>query len=290
MRIFFLAFGPELTIYYQACFCILSLLKEASVPEISVATDNPKFFHYLKDRIRIIPIDQQKLETWKGGTGFFWRIKIKAIEDAILRSPGEHLVFMDTDTFLADGLEQIRKVLDDGLPLMHEDEGKLCESDGKTEKSMWSAFNGKTYHGIEINSETMMWNSGVVAIPGHKANQAVELTLNLCDEMCTADIRLGVLEQFVFALALNHIYGKIVPANLWIGHYWGNKIQWNEAIMSFFLYSLLEKNTLAQDIAEMKSFDYTALPLRLLGQAPLVRKFQRILSKHFPRQPHRNFR
>ncbi len=168
---------------------------------------------------------------------------------------------------------------------MHENEGRLCESGGKTEKSMWKAYNGKTFQGISIRSDTTMWNSGVVAIPGDKALEAVRLALALNDEMCTVKVRLGVLEQFVFSLALSHTYGTISPANQWIGHYWGNKSQWNNAITAFVLQSRLEERTLEQDITEMKSFDYSAIPVRIKVQKKWVKRLRRMLDTHYPPEP-----
>jgi len=282
VRISFLAFGPILTTYYQACFCILSLLKESSHPQISVTTDNPDFFNYLSDRIQIISLNQQKLESWKGSANFFWRIKIKAIEDAILRFPGEHVVFLDTDTFLANGLHELNAKLDDGLPVMHEREGRLCEIGQKRYEEMWTVFKDKTFCGIQINSATEIWNAGVVGIPGQQSLQTIQLALNLCDKLCAIDVRRAYLEQFALSLALNKICGPIIPANQWIGHYWGNKSQWNETIVSFFLKSFLEKRTLEQDLTVMKSFDYSALPIRMTRQKKWVTKLRRLLTKNFP--------
>ena len=281
MRFIFLAFGQDLTIYYQVCFCVLSLLRKPYTQRITVLTDHPALFRYFAGKIEVERLSNEKLEKWKGPADFFWRIKIKAIMEMINRFPGEHIVFLDADTFLVDGFQELNSKLDQGIPIMHENEGKLSRKGGRY-KSMWAAFRGKTICGIKIDSATEVWNSGVVGIPGQQSSTTIQLALDLCDEFCTMKVRRGFLEQFIVGLALRHVYGPIFPANRWIGHYWGTKFQWNNIIMSFFTQSILEKRTFEQDLAAMKAFDFSAPPLRMMKQRKWVKKLQRLLTKKFP--------
>ena len=282
MRIVTLAFGQDLTHHLQACFCALSFLKEPHPPHISIVTDRPEYFNYFGESIQVVRLDQQKMKRWKGSADFFWRIKIKAIMEIVDRFPGEHVVYVDADTFVAKGLSVLNTDLTERVPVMHEYEGRLREKNQKPYKSMWVGLHDKTFCGIQIDSDSEVWNAGVVGIPGHTSQETIHLALDLCDAMCATDVRRAYIEQFAISLALRHMNGPIKPAKSIIGHYWGNKDQWNEAISSFFLHSLLEKRTLAQDIEEMKAFNYSAIPIRMMGQKKWVKKLQRILTKNFP--------
>ncbi|WP_026236211.1 hypothetical protein [Pontibacter roseus] len=285
MDLLFLTFGPNIKNHYQANFCILSFLKQREkVNSINIYTDHPEFYTHLGQFVNVVPVTEAQLQEWKGQHDFFWRIKIKAIEDFMLRSGGQHpVVYLDSDTFLYQDLENFLQKLAQGIALMHEQEGKLSELKSKTETTMWSQVQGKPFGGVTITSESSMWNAGVVAIPAQKNLEAIRLALHICDDMCAAGVTRRLIEQFAIAVALDHTYG-LQPASPWIGHYWSTKDDWNEAITAFFLESLLKSYTLEQDIRRMEQFDFKRLPIRKKVKNTRIRLLK-LVDKLFPVKP-----
>ncbi|MDX5420181.1 MAG: hypothetical protein LPK09_13285 [Hymenobacteraceae bacterium] len=281
MDLLFLTFGPNIKNHYQANFCILSFLKQRSeVNSINIYTDHPEFYTRLGDQVNVVPVDEAKLQEWKGEHGFFWRVKIKAIED-FMQKGGQHpVVYLDSDTFLHQDLSGFKQKLSQGSAFMHEHEGKLSELKSKTEQTMWSQVQDKAFGGVTITANSSMWNAGVVAIPAQKNLEAIRLAQHICDDMCAAGVTRRLIEQFAIAVALEHTYG-LQPASHWIGHYWSTKDDWNEAITAFFLESLLKTYTLEQDIKRMNGFNYSTLPIRKKVKNTRIRLIK-LVEKLFP--------
>lgn len=262
MNLLFLTFGPNLKNHYQANFAILSFLQYPEVVStIYVFTDHPEFYDRLSSKVKVILITDSQLQEWKGEYGFFWRVKIKAIEKLVSENPDKPLVYLDSDTFLYQNPTDFVKALQQGSAFMHENEGKLSEKRSKTERKMWQQVNGMNAGGVKITAEHCMWNAGVVAIPANKNLEAIRLALNICDAMCAADVTPRLIEQFAISVALTETYG-LQPADKWIGHYWGNKEEWNEAIAQFFLESYLKAFPVETDIQRIQNFDFKKLALR----------------------------
>jgi hypothetical protein len=144
---------------------------------------------------------------------------------------------------------------------MHENEGRLSTLATKTERLMWKQVDGKTFGGVTITSSHSMWNAGVVILPREKKSLAVNLALSVCDDMCKAGVTRRLIEQFALSIALNETYG-LEPASEWIGHYWGNKAEWNTAIGSFFTASHLRNVSVQQETAYIRTFDFLSLPVQ----------------------------
>ena len=261
MNVMLLAFGPNTKNHYQACFAILTILKAQLKPAITVYTDVPEYYASFGDSIHIEYTSPERLQQWRGEQDFFWRIKCKAVQDMVQRHPGEHLMYVDSDTFLASELDGIVQQLDRGVCLMHEREGCLSEFSSKTESAMWQALRGGCYNEVSVNESTAMWNAGVIAIPGQISQQVADHAVHLCDSLCATQAPWRLLEQFAFSLALAQ-QGPLEPAARWIGHYWGNKDDWNAAIAEFCLTSKLKAHTLEQDLQALDGFDYSAIALR----------------------------
>ena len=262
MNLLFLTFGPNLKNHYQANFAILSFLQYAeAVSAIYVFTDHPEFYQRFNEKVKLVPITEAQLKEWKGAYGFFWRVKIKAIEKLVTTDPQTPIVYLDSDTFLYRNPTDFQAALEQGKALMHENEGKLSERKSKTERKMWSQVNGMKIGKVTISGEHCMWNAGVVAIPAVKNKEAVALALEICDAMCAASVTPRLIEQFALGVALAETYG-LTAADKWIGHYWGNKEEWNEAITVFFLESYLKAFPVEKDIDRLRYFDFRKLALR----------------------------
>ncbi|MBD1397952.1 hypothetical protein H9Q13_12315 [Pontibacter sp. JH31] len=281
MDLLFLTFGPNIKNHYQANFCILSFLKQrTAVNSINVYTDHPEFYTRLGDLVNVVQVTKAQLQEWEGEHNFFWRVKIKAIEDFMLKGGQHPVVYLDSDTFLHQDASSFTQQLSQGVAFMHEHEGKLSELKSKTDKIMWSQVKGKAFGGVTITDRSSMWNAGVVAIPAQKNLEAIRLALHICDDMCTAGVTRRLIEQFAIAVALDHTYG-LHPASPWIGHYWSTKDDWNEVITAFFLESSLKTYTLEQDIERMRRFDFSQLPIRKKVKNTRIRLIK-LVDKLFP--------
>ncbi|WP_299703997.1 hypothetical protein [uncultured Pontibacter sp.] len=284
MDLLFLTFGPIIKYHYQANFSMLSFLQQrAEVNSINIYTDYPEFYTRLGDSVNVVPVSESLLRKWKGEHDFFWRVKIKVLEDFMLRGGQHPVVYLDSDTFLHQDLIHFKEQLLQGKAFMHEYEGKLSELKSKTEQTMWGQLQGKTFGGLSITPDCQMWNAGVVAIPAQKNLETVRLAQRICDDMVAAGVTRRLIEQFALATALNHTYG-LQPARPWVGHYWSNKDDWNEAVAAFFLESLLKTYTLQQDLARMQAFDFSQFPIRRKVKNTRIRLIK-LVDKLFPIQP-----
>ncbi|OOF43711.1 hypothetical protein [Rodentibacter trehalosifermentans] len=281
MNLLLLTFGQKQENHYQAVFCILTFLKDSQIKNIIMITDYPEFYRFLGDKVRIISIDENTLADWKGKNDFFWRIKIKALELAIHQYPNEHLLYVDSDTFLASNLQNIAQKLDKHIGLMHTFEYQLsAKNQGETVKRMYSTLKNKAFFDVVINEQSEMWNAGVIALPKTSAKKIIMLSLALCDAICETPCPCRLVEQFSFSLALNHLT-ELHPCDDVIGHYWGNKSEWNQLINQFFVNALLKQKTLAQCVEELNEFNWRSLPLEKKLRSTNS-KLKRLIDKLFP--------
>ena len=259
MDLLLLSFGTRLENHYQAAFSILSFLARPGIERVFVLTDAPRFYAQFGARIEILPIDEALMSQWRGDSGFFWRIKIKAIEKVVGIS-GNDLLYVDSDTFLAGDLTALLSVLASGATVMHRLESRLSQRTSSTEKAMWTVLRGKTFGGITIDDQTAMWNAGVIGLPGVSAGDDIARTLELCDALCATPCTRRLIEQFSFSLALAS-GSRLQPCDDAIIHYWGNKPDWNQAMRDFFVEAALTDAGLQERIERLASFDFRALPI-----------------------------
>ena len=283
MNLVYLAFGNNITIHSQANFSILTFLSQKQCfNKIIVLTDNPEFYKHLssEDCIKIEAINDEVLNTWKGEYNFFWRIKIKALEYVFNLNPSQHILYLDADTFLFNGLEFIVKSLDSGKNIMHLNEGKLSMIKSKTTSKMWNQIKDNTYAGISINKEHCMWNAGVVGVSKLTAKETLAQALIICDQMCEEKVTDRLIEQFALSLALNS-KTNLVSAERYIGHYWGNKEEWNRFINATLLKFYFGKYNLNQQVVFLTTTNFSSLPV--LIKIPNTRKrLVKLVTKLFP--------
>lgn len=269
MNIVFLVFGTDYKNYQQALFSMLTFLSKMKEEDhIIVLTDTPEYFKVIKEHITISLLNEELLNTWKGDYNFFWRIKIKALQLVEKDFGGKPFIYLDADTFLFNDLNKIKKGLAQGYNFMHLNEGKLSELSSKTEKRMWKQLKNTVHANVLVDESSCMWNAGVIAI-GTKIKETLQLSLDICDSMCAQNVTPRLIEQFAFSLALNK-ENKLIEADDTIGHYWGNKIQWNEKISAFFNENLLKNISLKSQIKLLDDFKFDALPVNI--KVPNTRK------------------
>ncbi|WP_044469863.1 hypothetical protein [Mannheimia massilioguelmaensis] len=260
MNLVLLTFGERLENHYQACFSILSFLKDPNIKNVIIVTDRADFYQFLNGQVKFIHINQQTLKEWQGKYQFFWRIKIKALEIVQQHYPEQNLLYIDSDTFLASNLDRMHVALNQGQTFMHKAEYTLGSQANNTIKKMYQSLNAQTFANIPLNEHSMMWNAGVIALPANKAKEIIQLTLQLCDEICATNCTRRLVEQFSFSIALNHQV-KLQACDNLIGHYWSNKEEWNEMIAKFFVNGYLQNMSLEEAINQLRDFDWNCLPI-----------------------------
>lgn len=280
MIISYLVFGDNNTNYIQAFFSILTFLGKMNHEDrIIILTDSPGKFGFIKDRGTIHTLNDKQLKDWKGTQDFFWRIKIKALQYVVSKYPEQDLLYVDADTFLFGDLDAIRTKFREGHTLMHLNEGILRNIPAKTTKHMWRKMNGRNYGGAEINNESCMWNAGVVGIPDNHVDK-LDLALIICDEMCLDIERKRLLEQFALSIALNESI-QLHASDNEIGHYWGNKNQWNEMISDFICDCHLKSLTITEQVEEVKQLNFEEMPVNIRTSSSR-KKLEKLLKRLLP--------
>lgn len=154
MNLLLLTFGDNTDNHQQAVFAALSFMRDPHIRRVLVVTDRPDFYRWLygtarnalstedggKDAsgkrgmaaVEILPITAETLTGWQGPQQFFWRIKIQAVAMAVRQYPGQHLLYVDSDTFLAGSLADMVRQLDAGAACMHCFENRLGDRNSRT--------------------------------------------------------------------------------------------------------------------------------------------------------------
>ncbi len=281
MNLIYLVFGKKNSYHYEAIFSICSFLAVSkSVERVCIYTDAPEFYKHMGNKVTLCVVDEKQLEEWKGEYGFFWRVKIKAVEDAIQRYPGKITVYLDSDTFAYKSTSSFEQLLHSGNAFMHKQESLLSNSKSNTTTRMWHQMKGRTFSGITINEEHAMWNAGLIAIPVDKQTEAIHLSLQLCDDMCAANITPRLIEQLAFSLSLQETYSLFSSDDL-VGHYWGNKDGWDGLISDYFAFSHLQNLTIDDEIDNLINFDFSQIPL-VRRERNIYKRLNRCMKNAFP--------
>ncbi len=268
MHLLYLTFGPNVQNHVQAAFSILTFLRpeqRTAVSSITVMTDQPAWYAHLADVVTIYPLTPAQLTDWRGPHDFFWRIKICGLQALAAQHPGEALLYLDTDTLLFGDAHELARTLQQGAPLMHQDEGALTAARSKTERLMTRQMAGKTFAGFHLAGHEHQWNAGVVAVPGALAAPTLARALALCDALCDADVTRRLIEQFSLSVALataaEQAQTKLTAADFAIGHYWSTKALWQPKISAFLLESRLKNRSRTQELAALDALDMRDTPI-----------------------------
>ncbi len=258
MNIFYMIFGEKLVHHMQAYLSIRTFQKQlGSDDHIFVMTTHPEY--YKNSGVEAIPITDEKIVEWKGEKDFFWRVKIKAIEYMSVHYPDDHLMYLDTDTFLYGSLNALKERLNKGCGMMHLNEGHPSTMKTKTLR-MWKQIGGHTYGGISLGQHHSMYNAGVVAIPKSKLADVSNLALTICDGMLADNAERIVIEQYSLSIALYEKTNMKVAEDL-IGHYWGNKADWEQLVSDLMCKAYMKNQTVEEELA--------GLDIELLKQTPI---------------------
>ncbi|MDR6546846.1 hypothetical protein J2810_002915 [Chryseobacterium rhizosphaerae] len=279
MNIVYLVFGTNMDHYLQVYFSIYIASARKNIEDkIIVVAEDPSLFNSFEDKIEIIPINREDIKNWEGKYHFFWRVKIKALQLIAQKYPLDSILYLDGDTFFYQDMDILRNGLKNGQNYMHIEEGKLSALSSKTEKLMWKQMKGKTYHNIKIDKNSTMWNAGLIGI-SNKHFDCLELTLGINDAMCEGNVTRRLIEQFSFSLGLNE-YSPLQPADHIVGHYWGNKKQWNKIIDHFLIECFMRNYSFDQIKKHVKEMDLTQYPIRV-KESSTQKKLKTFIDQFF---------
>lgn len=279
MNIVYLVFGSNPDHYQQVYFSIYTAFAHKSAEDrIIVIAEEPELFNSFENGIEIIPINREIITEWEGKYQFFWRVKIKALQLVAEKYPSEPILYLDGDTFFYRDFDSLRNGLESGQNFMHLKEGKLSLLSSKTEKLMWKQMQGKEYGTIKIDKNTSMWNAGLIGV-SNKNFDGLKTTLEANDAMCADDVTRRLVEQFAFSIGLSK-YAELQPADHIVGHYWGNKKQWNKLIDHFLKECFMKKYSFDQIIGRIKEMDLTQNPI-WVKESNTQRKLKNFIDKFY---------
>jgi hypothetical protein len=204
-------------------------------------------------------VSEETLQEWKGPHDFFWRIKIKAIQQIAKEYKGQPIIYLDTDTCLYKSPECILQVLKQEKAVMYKNEGLLSQASSKTEKLMWRQIKEARFGNLPMH-RIHMWNAGVVGIPNTRDGIECDLALRICDEMCAQNVTRRLVEQLALSIALHHVYGLSAATDC-VAHYWSTKEEWNEAISNFFAAIYCKGLSAEEIISLIHEFDFSVIPI-----------------------------
>lgn len=281
MKIVLHTFGPNQIFYLQSTFLILNWLKYRSeIDSINVITDHPAYYSKLDKYINIISVDENTIDQWRGEFDYIFRIKLKAIELIINQnSNNQPILYLDTDTFIYGGFNELKDSLFAGKGIMHINEGKLSECPKRTQARMWKRIKNQTFAGNIITENDFMWNAGVIGIPANISNKTIETAIKMCDEMCSSINVNFLIEQFCVSVTLQRI-AEIQAANGWIGHYWGNRDSWTNLISSFISESYMKNCSVEDDLERISGFNFGQIPVAAIPRNTEI-KLHKMVHKYF---------
>lgn len=125
-----------------------------------------------------------------------------------------------------------------------------------------------------------MWNAGLIALPACKQKETINLALQLCDAMSAAGVTPRLIEQFAFSLALQETY-RLLPADNFVGHYWGNKNEWDSFINDYFVQSHFQNETIDNEIENIQKLNFGKIPL-IRKERTLYKQINKLLRKCLP--------
>ena len=124
-----------------------------------------------------------------------------------------------------------------------------------------------------------MYNAGVVAIPKEKLTEVSSLALTLCDGMLADDAERIVIEQYSLSIALYEKTNLKVAEDL-IGHYWGNKPEWEAMAYELIANSYMKGQTVDETVKSLDVAQLCKTPVYIYHSNTAMR-LRKIVSKLF---------
>lgn len=281
MNIVYLVFGQDLSNHKQAVFSVFTaLLHKNKEDKIIIVTDTPNYYKYLdQEDVIVQPITSEQIKIWRGKHNYVFRVKIKALQFVAQHYSSNPILYLDADTFFYKNLRTINESLLAGNNVMHVNEGSLSTTKSKTKRHIYKKVKGNTYNNVIINACTCMWNAGVVGIAKTNTLTTLNNVLAVSDALCDEKIPMRLVEQLSFSMVLSK-ENKLVAANKCIGHYWGNKFEWNLFITDFFIKNHFSKTPVSEVLPQLQKVDLTKIPVSVKTSSTGYR-LKKIIDKLF---------
>ncbi len=282
MNILYCVFGDNLGYHLQAYLSIRTFQKQLAADDrIYVLTTRPEY--YRRAKVEILDISDEQIEAWQGKHHFFFRVKIMAMEYLRQCSSDSHLLYLDSDTFLYGSLSELKDRLERGHGLMH-----CCEGHPKNMKggslTLWKTVAGHTYGDITLDSHHDMWNAGVVGIPAGKAKDTIATALRLCDGMLDEGANCFILEQYANSVSMAE-HTMLTKASDHIGHYWGNKVEWEKVAADLLLRSFMSELSLEEELQTITDELLRSTPV-FVHHSSTAEKLHKFVGRHFADSNH----
>ena len=230
-----MTFGPDDFRYWQAHYCLLTVLAHAPRPcEVVMATDQPERFRWFGDHVRVHALTADELARWKGERGYFLRTLIQTLRLGTALQPSAGVtVYLDTDTAVRSSLQPLIDAALAGNVAMDRREYNLAGHGKKGSDRLWRAVGERSWCGVPVDRSTDMWNTGITAVAAADF-PLVDQALAACDAMLAAGCDHYLTEQIAMSATLARP-GRTVEVNPpgsepLVAHYWGNKDGWNDEI------------------------------------------------------------
>ncbi|KQR67639.1 hypothetical protein [Pedobacter sp. Leaf176] len=248
-----LSYGSDVE-YRRAIFCIFSFLSwkpDLKNIRFVIYTDYPEAFkiHLSSLNVQYILLTPELEEQLLNGTTFHHLIKVGVIDLTFKKYPGEHLFFVDTDTFFIANPSNILNSFARGKSFLHKREYRLGDA-----VSEFAVFNQEHFplsfmrfisgRVLKINNKTVKfdendysWNTGVLALNNEFSSYMADvkdLTYQFYENS-----KWFVSEQLAFSLVLQKVT-LIRPADDVVFHYWGRR---QKVFMDNYLDELFRLNS-----------------------------------------------
>ncbi len=280
MNLLYFVTGNKTNLHAQCYFSILSFLAKGQIDEVFVYTDFPDFYQGLKDKVQVRNLTKEQIIEWKGPADNFFRMKLKLLEDYCKQqNTPKPFIYIDTDTFLYQPLDDIIAKLNEGHALMHRKEC-LMRKKKHSALRMYKKIRNQNLAGITVTDNHYMWNAGLIALPKDRQAETIGQMLAVCDAINQLGVRHFLVEQCSVSLTLNE-YFDLLPAENTVAHYWSTKNEWDPVIADFLLHIHMHNLTLDESIELMKSFDFQKEPTSKVKNDTQIRLI-RLIKKWFP--------
>lgn len=259
MNLLYINWGTNHINYMQSIFSITTAFRyKDCIDKCFIMTDHPEYYDSIKDEIEIIKITQQQIDDWMGAKKFVLNIKIKGIELFHNLHPDKYFMFVDSDTFFYSSPKDIFTSLTDNpkcayLHLSERSYGDRIKNN-KNEKALFDKLS-EVQSDYPISETTVMYNSGVIALQPHDMQETLNDIYKLTNQFLDEGIKSHYLEQLAFSAVLQKKYDLQTCGNV-IGHYWGNKQEWNPLVASFVVEGLIKKYTINDYINILPTIDF----------------------------------
>jgi hypothetical protein len=222
-----LSYGRE-NEYRRAILAVLSyyswLSTSAEAGRTVIFTDNAAYFHpYLEGlTVDYISLTRERVQELNNVTGYPYRVKVSAVQEAFEAYPDANVLFIDSDTFVMADPAPLLARISPQVRVMHLREFVLeqrrAEDAGGRLLQLLESQSFQTSHGEErFNASQSCWNSGVLGLDPTVAAYISDV-FQLTDKFYLGS-GWHISEQIAFSLLLQ-TRSEIIASDDVVFHYW----------------------------------------------------------------------